>query len=130
MEHPEQQLIGKWQEVEWVYDKVDVNQNSSLAEKRALKNDLRHQVSENLIIHKSEVWEFKDDGDLILKKENGEIETLKWRLKGRGHILKLRHSDDVLEFYQIKSLGKDSLTIHFENDNHARGIIKIVFSRS
>ena len=79
VDHPEDELIGRWKEVEWVYDKVDLEQKSVTAEKKSLKNDLRHQISKNLIIHRSETWEFQDDGLLILRKENGEFQNLKWK---------------------------------------------------
>jgi hypothetical protein len=129
LNHPEKEIVGTWKEVEWHYDKVDKLKGSSAIEKDNLKHELKNQISENLIIHESEKWIIKSDGTIELVKKNGEIEKVKWRLKGRGHILKLIHEDGNLEFYHIHKMSKDKLVLHFENDNHARGIVKIIFEK-
>lgn len=129
LNHPEKEILGTWKEVEWHYDKVDKLKGSSSVQKDNLKYELKNQISQNLIIHESEKWIIKPDGHLELVKKNGELENVKWRLKGRGHILKLIHENGDLEFYHIHRISKDRLVLHFENDNHARGIVKIVFER-
>lgn len=129
LEHPERELVGVWKEVEWTYEKVDRSRGSSAVQKDILRDRLKNQITEDLIIHKSETWEFKKNGDLILKKSKMDDVTLKWYMKGRGHILKMKHNSGALEFYQIRSISDDELVLHFENDNHARGIVKIVFKR-
>lgn len=129
LNHPEREILGTWKEVEWHYDKVDKLKGSSSVEKENLKNELKNQISQDLIIHESEKWIVKPDGHLELVKKNGELERVKWRLKGRGHILKLIHEDGNLEFYHIHRMSNKRLVLHFENDNHARGIVKIVFEK-
>lgn len=129
LNHPEKEIIGTWKEVEWHYDKVDRLKGSSAVQKDNLQNELKNQISENLIIHKSEKWIIKSNGELELIKKNGDLEKVKWRLKGRGHILKLIHENGQLEFYHIHKMSTNKLILHFENDNHARGIVKIIFEK-
>jgi len=123
---PENLLIGKWKEVEWMYEKSDKNQTSNKIE---LSEEIKNIISKDLVIHCSETWEFKKDAVLILNKKGEKKHVIKWKLKGRGHILKIRHSNEIKEFYQIKELTKDKLVIHFENDIHTRGIVKIEFKK-
>lgn len=129
LEHPERELRGLWEEVEWTYEKVDRSRGSSAVEKDVLRERLKNQITKDLIIHKSETWEFDKSGKLFLTKENNIKDTLNWYMKGRGHILKLKHSNGALEFYQIRELNANQMVLHFENDNHARGIVKIVFKK-
>lgn len=129
LEHPERELLGLWDEVEWTYEKVDRSRGSSSVQKEALKDRLKNQITADLFIHKSETWEFKEDGVLNLVKKDGTRERLKWYMKGRGHILKIKHRSGALEFYQIRELKDDKMILHFENDIHARGIVKIVFKK-
>ena len=128
LEHPARNIEGVWEEVEWVYERVD-RAGSSLVEKDALRTRLKNEISEDLIIHKSETWKFNRDNTLTLMKKDKNPVTLEWRLKGRGHILKLKHESGALEFYQIRELDRDEMILHFENDIHARGIVKIVFKK-
>lgn len=128
LNHPERDLEGVWKEVEWVYEKVDRTRSVS-TEKQALRSRMKNEITEDLIIHKSETWEFKRKGKLLLTKENKDPIELSWRLKGRGHILKLEHENGALEFYQIRHLNSDKMVLHFDNNVHARGIVKIVFKK-
>lgn len=123
--HPEKELIGNWDEVDWQFDKVDKLKGSSAILKGNLKFDIKNQISNGLIIHEAEQWNFQKGGRLILTKKNKEKEIVEWHLKGRGHILKIKHTSGIIEYYQIYNLNRDNLILHFENDNHARGIIKI-----
>lgn len=127
--HPENDLIGTWKEIAWTYDRVDAPDLKDSSSDEVLEKRLREVISQDLVIHKSETWTFKDGASLELAKNNSSNELLNWRLKGRGHILKLVHSDNQHEFYQIKELSKDKLVLHFENDNHARGIVRIEFEK-
>jgi hypothetical protein len=123
---PEKLLIGKWKEVEWMYEKSDKNQASNKIE---LSDEIKNSISKDLVIHCSETWEFKNNAVLVLTKKGEKKHAIKWKLKGRGHILKLRHNDSIKEYYQIKELTKDRLVIHFENDIHTRGIVRIEFKK-
>jgi hypothetical protein len=123
---PEKLLIGKWKEVEWMYEKSDKNQASNKIE---LSDEIKNIISKDLVIHCSETWEFKNEAVLLLTKKGEKKHAIKWKLKGRGHILKLRHSNEIKEYYQIKELTEDRLVIHFENDIHTRGIVRIEFKK-
>ena len=125
LKHPEQLLKGTWKEVSWTYDKVDGEVGHSIT----LSEEVKDQISQDLFIHASETWLFEDHSEMILRKRNMQDKHLKWRLKGRGHILKLHYPNEKKEYYQIRTLTNDKLVIHFENDTHARGIVKIVLKK-
>jgi hypothetical protein len=129
LNHPEKELLGIWDEVDWQYDKVDKLQGSTSVLKEKLRFDIKNQISNDLIIHEAEQWHFKNNGNLILKNKDGNEEVVEWRLKGRGHILKIKHISGLVEYYQIHQLDKNTLLLHFENDNHARGLVKITFKK-
>jgi hypothetical protein len=124
-QHPEILLIGKWKEIYWNYERVD---NTDIVSKENLDDEVKQEISKHLLIHQAEIWEFNKDSRLTLKSKE-KISKLNWKLKGRGHILKLTYKDGMKEYYQIKELTKNKLVLHFENDIHARGIVKIVFTK-
>lgn len=128
-QHPETAILGDWKESSWTYEIVDsksAKRDSTLTEQNPT---LEHDVFSQLIIHKSEKWKFGRNSSLILHKPNDRTMKVKWNLKGRGHILKLTYSGDTTEYYQIKELTNKRMVLHFENDVHAKGIVKIVFTR-
>jgi hypothetical protein len=129
LQHPEKAILGTWTEVSWHYEIAD---SKAVKKKRAhpdADNSLEHEVFSNLIIHKSEQWNFDRKTGLTLQKEKRSPVRLKWRLKGRGHILQLTYAGDTVENYQIRELTDKRMVLHFENDVHTRGIIKIVFAK-
>lgn len=126
--HPEARLAGRWAEVAWSYEKAD----PLTAEQGAggfFDEQLRSEISKDLIIHDSETWAFFSDRSLYLRKDGEAITKLKWNLKGRGHILELIHADGRQEHYQIRELTDERLVLHFNNDMLVRGIVKIEFQR-
>lgn len=130
LQHPEKLIIGTWEEVSWNYAKVDSKSKGDSLSEDFIEEVLKNEISKDLVIHQAERWTFKSDSQLILHKENQDDINVRWRLKGRGHILKLIYDDhETIELYKIKELDKDKLILHFENDVHARGIIKIEFNR-
>lgn len=122
-QHPEILLRGHWKEIAWNYERVD-----KINKQLDLDDEVKQEISKNLMIHQTEKWIFKKNSKLILKAKN-KTTYLKWKLKGRGHILKLKYENGMNEFYQIKELTKNKLILHFENDIHARGIVKISFKK-
>jgi hypothetical protein len=127
---PELMIVGKWKEVEWVYEKADLPELKDSSNGGVIAQELKTLISENLVIHESEEWNFKPNSTLTLMKEKANPVNLHWKLKGRGHILKLMYDNEgILEVYQIKELTENRMVLHFENDIHARGIVKIVFER-
>ncbi len=126
LKHPEKMILGSWKEVSWNYELVDKHPGK---EGQTDDPSLEHEIFKNLVIHKSESWKFHPGSGLTLEKQNQEPVKLTWKLKGRGHILQLNYGGDTMEYYQIKELTDKKMVLHFENDIHARGIVKIVFAR-
>ncbi|MBL7964119.1 MAG: hypothetical protein JNM31_09795 [Flavobacteriales bacterium] len=126
--HPEQRIAGAWEEVLWTYEKADPAADG-VGPGTWFDEHLRHEVSKDLLIHESENWRFLPDGTVELDKRNRTTERLRWKLKGRGHILELVYDDDRQESYQIRSLTDEELVLQFNSDLVARGIVKIVFKK-
>lgn len=123
--HPDTLILGSWKEEYWQYIKAnEKNKNDSLSTD-FINEVVKEKISKHLIIHNSEEWIFKKNATLIIRKKGYENITAKWLLKGRGHILKIIYEDKIVELYKIKEIKKDNLILHFENDIHVRGIIKI-----
>jgi hypothetical protein len=128
--HPDKLLEGTWEEVNWNYEKVDGHLKHDSISQSFIEEVVKYKISKHLVIHQAERWTFKKGATLVLHKEGQEDVVVRWQLKGRGHILKLIYNDGkTTEYYQIKDLDKGKLTLHFENDVHARGIVKIEFTK-
>lgn len=121
---PEELIIGKWKEVSWEYEKVTGDSKDELE----TNEEYQDEIYKNLVIHKAETWEFNEKGKLFLHGKN-TVEDLKWSIKGRGHILELKHRDDRKEDFQIDEIGKDKLVLYFYFDLQMRGIVKITFKK-
>jgi hypothetical protein len=128
IKHPESLLLGEWQEVEWTYNKTN-HVRSNVNKEVKLNDELKDDLSNGLYIHQSEKWSFTDKASLSLEKKDNPNIKVKWRLKGRGHILKLHYPNQQTEYYQIRTLTDKELVLHFENDVHARGIVEIVLKK-
>ncbi|GAB3652222.1 hypothetical protein GCM10028791_21670 [Echinicola sediminis] len=124
---PDSKLLGQWKEVMWSYEKLDPKDKVNSELSLLISDQLKKEISKGLVIHKAETWEIMPDGKLLLHKTGGDQEELQWRLKGRGHVLKLYGKGTCLEHYQIQKLTADTLEIHFNSDLQARGIIKMKF---
>lgn len=130
LKHPDSLISGRWKEVSWQYNKLDNSDDPHVSEtKIPMSDELKTSISEGLHIHQSEIWTFNENSSLILEKPNEKATKLNWKLKGRGHILKIHRSNQQNEFYQIRKLSKDKMVLHFENDLHARGIVQIVLKK-
>lgn len=129
LKHPEQLITGTWKEVSWQYDKKDNANDSTVDVPKVLDEQMKESISEGLHIHQSETWTFDKNTNLILEKKNEKPTLLNWRMKGRGHILKLHYDNESKEYYQIRELTKDRLVLNFENNTHARGIVEIVLEK-
>lgn len=129
-DRPDRLLEGKWEEVKWEYEKADGRIKDDSVSQNFIEEVVKYKISKHLVIHKAEKWTFKKGAVLILHKDGEEDIKVKWRLKGRGHILKLIYNNhETTEVYQINKLDNNKLILHFENDVHARGIVKIEFRR-
>ncbi|WP_372756219.1 hypothetical protein [Mariniflexile sp.] len=120
---PTANIQGKWKEVSWEYEKVD---NTIFGKK--INKSIKNEISKDLIIHEAEVWNFKPNGLLALNQDKKD-EVLTWTLKGRGNILKLNHSSEKVEHYNIQILDEDRMVLHFSSDIQAKGIVKMIFER-
>lgn len=129
LKHPESLITGTWEEVAWKYDKIDNTSDSIVDIPKILDEELKESISQGLHIHQSETWTFDENSNLKLEKKNRKPIQLNWRMKGRGHILKLHYNNESKEFYQIRKLTKDEMILHFENDTHARGIVQIILKK-
>jgi len=125
---PESLVIGQWSEVAWEYEKTDKPLKDSLS-KGYITEYVKFMTGQDLIIHEAESWEFMPDGTLRLRGENLD-KTVRWRIKGRGHLLLLKYNDNEEEHYNITELSKDKLVLNFESDAQARGIAKLTFSKN
>lgn len=125
---PEQRLTGRWEEVLWQYERMDPESHADTDWLVVMDEQIKSEVSKELIVHEAEIWEFDDDHTLRLRGQDKD-ETLQWKLKGRGDVLQLFHHDQHREAYQLKVLNEDSLILHFNTDLQARGIVKMIFKR-
>lgn len=125
-ESPEQLLVGKWQEVSWEIERVNSEDVKNNAESVGWQ---KQEICGDMIIHDAEIWEFDTKKQLTLTKQDDSVEKLKWNVKGRGHILELKHSDKKIEDFQVHELTKDTLVIYFNFDLQVRGIVKMTFKK-
>jgi len=124
---PESILLGEWKEQSWEYEKVNKS-DKDVTHFKQISDDVKDLLGENLIIHKAETWRFLPNGRLRLQGED-HSETATWRLKGRGHILLLKHPQKEVENYNIVLLNDTSLVINFDADMEVRGIAKLTFKK-
>lgn len=122
-------LHGTWYEHSWDYEKVDLYSQKTDRSKLELTEELRKEIAKDLIIHNGEVWEFLPGNKLKVYTESGEVIEAEWKLKGRGHILKIIHEDKVLEHYIIHTLKNDEMILNFYVETQARGIVKLTFNK-
>src|SRR5690606_10205314 len=97
----EKMILGEWKEIKWEYDKVNTLQQAKLS---LTPEEIKDMAGKQLIIHEAEIWLFNPNGTLTLFGRNSE-KTVEWRLKGRGHILQLKHNDNQTEQYNIDILN-------------------------
>lgn len=125
---PEESIVGVWKEVSWEYEKVDKSSSGESITKQ-IDDNLKNEIIENLIIHKAEMWHFTNNGRLILYNGDKPAQELQWKLKGRGHVLKLNHHDNKTEFYDLYELTNNKLVLYLDIDMQVRGIVKMTFQR-
>lgn len=127
LRHPEKSILGEWKEVYWTYERI--GKGNKRSGDLDLASHIKEEISKDLIIHESEKWKFSPKANLTLFKKGTQPHHVTWRLKGRGHVLKLTYDDKHTEYYNIHELTAHKMVLHFENEVHARSIVKIVFRR-
>jgi hypothetical protein len=126
---PERIIVGVWEEVAWEYEKVDKTSKIDSADFKQISSEVKKAIAEDIIIHQSEVWEFLPGGILKLHAAGKEDLILHWKIKGRGHILKIIHDNEILEHYEIVELNDKEMILYFSVDLQARGIVKLTFNK-
>jgi hypothetical protein len=128
-ESPEVTITGKWVEAEWTYDLKSDKKNYTEQELKKVPDHVKNLVGQNFKIHSAETWNFLPNNRLILTKKNGEQVHGEWRIKGRGHVLKMMFDDGTHEYYDIKELDSNRLEINFDIGMEVRGIARLTFER-
>lgn len=125
---PEQTIIGEWKELAWEYERVD-KVGDTVTEK-VISDEVKQHIGQHLVIHEAETWEFMPNGQLKLITADEE-KIVKWRIKGRGHILQIKYVDEnVVENYNLTELDDNTMVLNFDSDLQARGIAKLTFQRN
>ena len=125
--NPEKTIVGEWKEMDWEYEKTDKFLGSSGIGK-SISDLEKAEIAKDLVIHQAETWTFEPNGNLKLKNEKN-AKSVKWVLKGRGHILQLKYDKGTTENYFLTHLDDHRMVLNLELDNQARGIAKLVFTK-
>ena len=129
VQSPERLIMGTWNERQWQYEKV--NAPSDLKKFQAqdtMAQSVKDQLGKHLVVHSAEVWEFKREGLLVLHGRDTTKEV-RWKLKGRGHILELEYANKVIEHYNLSELTSTNMALNFDSDIQVKGIAKLTFDK-
>lgn len=127
VESPERAIIGTWNERSWQYEKVNARSDlKRLQSQDTIAQSVKDQLGKHLVIHSAEVWQFKRNGTLLLHGRDTTKEV-RWKLKGRGHILELEYANKVIEHYNLTELTPSRMALHFDSDIQVKGIAKLTF---
>jgi hypothetical protein len=127
VQSPERLIVGTWNERSWQYEKVGSPQDlQALQSQDLMAQSVKDQLGKHLVIHSAEVWQFKRDGVLLLHGRDTTKEV-RWKLKGRGHILELQYADNLIEHYTLTELTPTSMALNFDSDIQVKGIAKLTF---
>ncbi len=126
---PERKIIGEWKEVSWEYEKVDKHYEHGHLMPKTISDNIKQEILGNMMIHEAESWIFLPDGRLLLSDESNNKKRLAWKLNGRGHVLELKYEDGTGEHYKIQKIDNDEMTVYFDTDIQAKGIVKMTFKR-
>jgi hypothetical protein len=126
---PEQMIAGTWHELSWEYEKVNTPADKQrLKDGDTIAQSVKDQLGKHLMIHSAETWKFQPDGTLILEGRHA-VKIIRWKLKGRGHILELEHRDHTVEHYNLTALTREKMILNFDSDMQVKGIAKLTFHR-
>jgi hypothetical protein len=125
---PEDQLVGCWRETGWSYERADEDLRAGSFWNDGVRP--RAYPTRSVMRHEGELWEFHPRGRMSIGTADGVEAEARWRLKGRGHVLAIRHSNAHFEVYDIKQISSDSLTLHFDAGMEVRGIARLDFART
>lgn len=126
---PDSLLVGTWQETSWEYEKTDLARPADSLTGKEISEGVKRMIAQDMIVHRSEKWQFGPDGSLRLLEGTAPVRRLNWKMKGRGHVLLLRYNDRLEESYTVARLTENQLVLHFYTEMQARGIARITFTR-
>lgn len=127
VDSPESLIIGTWYERSWQYEKVNSAESLNMTHDRdSMAQSVRDVLGKHLVIHSAETWQFNPDGSLLLVG-NDTVKQVKWKLKGRGHILELEYADKVIEHYNLSELTPTKMALNFDSDMQVKGIARLTF---
>lgn len=126
VQHPEHLIVGTWNERSWQYEKVNAPSDLKKIHRDTIAQSVKDQLGRHLVIHSAETWQFKQDGSLLLHGAD-TTKRVKWKLKGRGHILELEYADKVIEHYNLTELTPSRMALNFDSDIQVKGIAKLTF---
>ena len=129
VQSPERALVGTWNERSWQYERVHKpGDREKLQQPDSMAKSVKDQLGKHLVIHSAEVWQFNPDGTLLLHGKDTTKEV-RWKLKGRGHILELEYADKIIEHYQVTELSARRMALNFDSDIQIKGIAKLTFDQ-
>lgn len=128
VESPEHLIVGTWKEHAWEYEKAYSMATFDKINRDTISQNVKDQLGRHLIIHSAETWNFNQDGTLVLHGAD-TIKQVKWKLKGRGHILELEYADNVIEHYNLTELNENTMVLNFDSDIQVKGIAKLTFNK-
>ncbi|HEY9044737.1 MAG TPA: hypothetical protein VIN08_02530 [Ohtaekwangia sp.] len=129
IQSPEQLIVGSWREQAWEYERVHARKDlEKLRRQEPISQVVKDQLGKHLIIHSAEQWLFRPNGILVLQGASAKTEV-KWKIKGRGHILELEYHDHMIEHYNLTELTSEQMVLNFDSDMQVRGVAKLTFKR-
>jgi len=123
---PEELIVSKWVEASWSYEKLDRPPD----EMRRFEG-IRIAAFEGRTVyrHEAEYWRLYPDHRFEISLSSGEVLRGRWRLKGRGHILTLRHDRGGVEVFDVKDVSTERLVLNFDLGMEVRGVGSLTFRR-
>lgn len=126
VESPERKILGSWKELAWEYEKVYSHAARNAIDRDTISQTVKDQLGQHLVIHSAERWQFNPDGTLLLMGTDTAREV-RWKLKGRGHILELEYDNRIVEHYNLTELNDNTMVLNFDSDIQVKGIAKLTF---
>lgn len=127
VDSPERLIVGTWNERSWQYEKVQTRSDLKILQNQdTMAQSVKEQLGKHLVIHSAEVWQFNRDGSLLLHGSD-TTKQVRWKLKGRGHILQLEYANKVIEHYNLTELTPTTMALNFDSDIQVKGIAKLTF---
>jgi hypothetical protein len=130
VQSPDTLIVGTWNEWAWEYEKVNtLSDRKKLLAGDTMAQCVKDQLGKHLMIHSAEIWRFRPNGILELQGAD-TVKTVKWKLKGRGHMLELEYDNKIIEHYNLTELTPTQMILNFDSDMQVRGVAKLIFNKT